>query len=461
MSIGILSKLRLRRAPSTWLLLGTCAVLACALLVGSLYMRRGAGLKTQTLTASAPRKPDDVARTAAQPGATAQPAERTASAAQPAGTNPAVAAPPPSGPSLSNVIVGRNDTLERIFRRMQLDLSDLAALRALPGMKVHLDELHPGETLAIESSDGHLVGLKRRLSVAETFQVVKDGTSFRAEVLQNPIEIRSRTVTGTIDSSLFEAMTAAGAHDQTAVSLANIFAWDIDFVLDIHPGDSFTVTYEEIFENGKYVQDGPILAARFVTQGREYVGLRYVTPSGKVGYYSAEGRSLRRAFLRAPLEFTRVSSPFSLHRHHPILNLIRAHTGVDYAAPIGTPVRAAGEGRVVFAGVKGGYGNLVEIDHSHGVHTVYGHLSRFARGIQAGRFVGQGSVIAYVGMTGLATGPHLHYEYRVNGVYKNPQTVNLPDSGPIEPDLRDDFLAKTRPSLASLYPPVGPALVSR
>ncbi|HTT01213.1 MAG TPA: peptidoglycan DD-metalloendopeptidase family protein [Steroidobacteraceae bacterium] len=468
---GMPSKLRFLRAPSTWRLLGGCAVLGCGLLLGSHYIHRTPGLKTATLTASARQNSGAAASTSVQPaaavpGTSMQPTAAAPQAAagiitQPATHNAPTALVPIPGPTLSNVTVGRNDTLERIFRRMQLDLVDLATLRALPGLKAHLDELRPGETLAIESSDGHLVGLKRRLSVAETLQVIKDGTSFRADVLQIPLEIRSRTVTGTIDSSLFEAMTAAGAHDQTAVSLADIFAYDIDFVLDIQPGDSFTVTYEEIFENGKYLQDGPILAARFVTQGREYVGLRYVSPSGKVGYYSAEGRSLRKAFLRAPLEFTRVSSPFTLHRRHPILNLIRAHTGVDYAAPIGTPVRAAGEGRILFAGRRGGYGNLVEIDHSRGIHTVYGHLSRFARGIRPGRFVEQGAVIAYVGMTGLATGPHLHYEYRVNGVYRNPQTVNLPDAGPIEPDLLEDFISKTRPLIASLYLPTGPALVSR
>jgi murein DD-endopeptidase MepM/ murein hydrolase activator NlpD len=170
---------------------------------------------------------------------------------------------------------------------------------------------------------------------------------------------------------------------------------------------------------------------------------------------------MRKAFLRAPLDFTRVSSRFDLHRHHPILNLIRAHKGVDYAAPIGTPVHAAGDGRVAFAGRKGGYGNVLEIDHSRGIVTVYGHLSRFAAGMRPGRRVEQGTVVAYVGMTGLATGPHLHYEYRVNGAFQNPQTVKFPEAVPIDAALREDFLAQTGTLLATLDPPLGPALVAR
>ncbi len=377
----------------------------------------------------------------------------------PVGANSATPAAPPV--STIQVKVARNDTLDRIFRRLQLRLEDLASLRNLPGLKHMLDRLRPGEALTLVHRDGALMGLSRRLSVEETLNVTRAGEGFQAKVLKAPIEMRPRTVSATIDSSLFEAMTAAGAHDQTALALADIFAWDIDFVLDIQPGDAFTVTYDEIYENGHYLQDGPILAARFVNQGREYLAVRYVGPDGKADYYTPDGHPMRKAFLRAPLEFTRVSSPFSLHRHHPILNLIRAHTGVDYAAPIGTPVRAAGDGRVLFAGRRGGYGNVVEIDHARGITTVYGHLSRFARGIRAGQHVSQGEVIAYVGMTGLATGPHLHYEYRLNGVFKNPQTVQLPEARPIEAALRANFEAQTQPLLEALAAAPGPVLVAR
>jgi murein DD-endopeptidase MepM/ murein hydrolase activator NlpD len=221
------------------------------------------------------------------------------------------------------------------------------------------------------------------------------------------------------------------------------------------------VTYEEIWRDGAYVKDGPILAAEFVNQGREYRAVRYTDPDGAAHYYTPDGRSMHKAFLRAPVEFTRVSSRFNSARYHPILHRIRAHHGIDYAAPTGTPVKAAGDGRIRFAGVMGGYGNLVEIEHSRSVVTVYGHLSRFAQGTRVGAHVTQGTVIAYVGMTGLATGPHLHYEYRVNGVFKNPQTVNLPEAAPIDPRWREDFLLASAPLLAALEPARGPMLVSR
>jgi murein DD-endopeptidase MepM/ murein hydrolase activator NlpD len=291
--------------------------------------------------------------------------------------------------------------------------------------------------------------------------VVREPSGLKANVLQSPLEMRVRTVRGAISTSLFEAVEAAGAHDQTAVQLADIFGWDIDFVLDVRPGDTFVVTYPEVWRDGVYLKDGPIQAAAFVNQGREFRAVRYTDPQGDSHYYTPDGRSLHKAFLRTPVEFTRVSSRFNSARLHPILNRIRAHKGVDYAAPIGTPVRAAGDGRIRFAGVKGGYGNLVEIEHTRSIVTVYGHLSRFARGTRAGAHVTQGEVIAYVGMTGLATGPHLHYEYRVNGVFKNPQTVTLPAAEPIDARWRDDFVTRSAPLLASLEVPAGPQLVSR
>ncbi|MBX5462862.1 MAG: peptidoglycan DD-metalloendopeptidase family protein [Steroidobacteraceae bacterium] len=365
------------------------------------------------------------------------------------------------GLSTIEVIVRRNDTLDRIFRRLKLDLADLASLRNLPGLKNGLDRLRPGEVLQLSHRDGTLFGFERKLSPSETLQVVRDDTGFRSSVLENPLEVRERTVRGVIESSLFEAVAKAGAHDQTALALAEIFGWDIDFVLEVQPGDSFAVTYEEFSQDGEYVKDGPVIAALFVNQGREYRAVRYVDPSGKAHYYTPEGRSMYRAFLRTPVEFTRISSRFNPNRRHPILNTLRAHKGVDYAAPIGTPVRAAGDGRVIFAGRKGGYGNVLEIAHSRGVVTVYAHLSRFAKGIHKGQKVTQGSVVAYVGQTGLATGPHLHYEYRVNGVHKNPQTVELPSAEPINPAWREDFEARAALALATLDPPPGPALVSR
>ena len=398
------------------------------------------------------------------------------------GTNPAITAPPPAsagtapdvtapqaafaspmalGASTIEIIVSHNDTLDRIFRRFKLDLADLASLRSLPGLKAGLDRLRPGEALHLIHRDGSLFGFERQLSPSETLQVVRDEAGFRSNVLENPLESRERTVRGVIDSSLFEAVAKAGAHDQTAMALAEIFGWDIDFVLDIQAGDTFIATYDEISQDGTYIKDGPITAALFSNRGREYRAVRYVDPSGRAHYYTPDGVSMYRAFLRTPVEFTRISSRFNPSRRHPVLNTIRAHKGVDYAAPTGTPVRAAGDGRVQFAGRKGGYGNVLEIAHPRGVVTVYGHLSRYGKGIRTGSKVSQGEVVAFVGMSGLATGPHLHYEYRVNGLHKNPQTVELPGAAPLEPAWRADFDEKTALLLAALEAPIGPALVSR
>ncbi len=396
-----------------------------------------------------------------QAAAPAPPVNPPAAAGVPAALPAAAAQPAATGPATVDVVVGRNDTLDRIFRKLNLNLTDLANLRNMPGIRTHLDNLRLGETLHFVYRDEELEGFERRLNENETLQVVRGPDGLHADVLQNPLESRTRTVRGSIDHSLFEAVTAGGAHDQTAVNLANIFQWDIDFVLDIQPHDSFVVTYQELYQNGVYVKDGPVLAASFVNQGRSYYAVRYVDPAGVARYFTPDGRSLHKAFLRAPVEFSRISSRFNSARYHPILNLIRAHKGTDYAAPVGTPVRAAGDGRISYAGPKGGYGNVLILEHSRSITTVYGHLSRFAKGTRVGAHVTQGQVIAYVGMTGLATGPHLHYEYRVNGVFKNPQTVPLPDASPIEPRFREDFLAKSAPLLATLETPIGPALVSR
>lgn len=363
--------------------------------------------------------------------------------------------------STTTVTVGRNDTLERIFRRLELDLADLASMRALPTLRAQLDRLYPDEVLTLQHRDGALLGLERRLAPGETLKVRREPDGFASELLEIPLQTEVRRAEAVIDSSLFEAAGKAGMKDQTTLALAELFGWDIDFVLDIRPGDSFVVAYEQRFEDGEYVQDGPILAAKFVNQGHVYRAVRYVGPDGNASYFTPEGTSLRKAFLRAPVAFTRVSSRFNPSRHHPVLNLIRAHKGIDYAAPTGTPVRAAGDGRVRLAGRKGGYGNVVELEHARGIATVYGHLDRFARGLRAGQRVAQGQLIGYVGMTGLATGPHLHYEYRVHGVPRNPQTIRLVDATPIGDALRADFVAKTSGLIASLDRAGSPALAAR
>jgi murein DD-endopeptidase MepM/ murein hydrolase activator NlpD len=376
----------------------------------------------------------------------------------PAATPAAEAAPPPivaqqaSVASMIEVVVGRNDTLDAIFRRMALNKSDLAAIRNLPGIRQSLDFLKPGDSIKLTHTDGDIKELTRKVSETQTLDVVLKDSGFEAKMIDNPVETRVRTARATIDSSLFQAAGAANISDTVALKLANVFAWDIDFVLDIREGDRFTAVYEQIFQDGKYLRDGEVLAAEFVNNGKVYRAVRFVS-DGHAGYYTPAGLAMRKAFLRAPLEFTRVSSAFNPHRQHPILNLIRGHMGTDYAAPIGTPVHAAGDGHVSFAGQRGGYGNAIVLTHGANVSTLYGHMSRFARNIHVGTRVQQGEVIGYVGMTGLATGPHLHYEYLTNGVHRNPQTVQLPGAEPLRAQDLQTFRDMAAPLLADLAPP--------
>jgi murein DD-endopeptidase MepM/ murein hydrolase activator NlpD len=377
---------------------------------------------------------------------------------------PQPAAPPQEaslGFSTIEVVVMRNDTMDRLFRRLELNLADLASLRNLPDLRTQVDRLKPGELLRFTHRDGELVGLERKLSDSETLQVTRDEQGFISNVLENPLEVHTRTASATIHNSLFQAASEAGLTDRVAFDLAEIFQYDIDFVLDIKAGDRFTVVYEEVFQDGAPLRVGNILAAKFVNEGREYRAVRYIDSKGHGQYYSPDGKSLRKAFMRSPVQFSRISSRFNLSRRHPVLNRIRAHKGVDYAAPTGTPVRAAGDGRVRFVGRQGGYGNVIELEHGSGVVTVYGHLSRFASKLHRGQRVDLAQVIGYVGMTGLATGPHLHYEYRVRGAHKNPQTVPLPDAEPIPAAERERFLTVTAGLVNTLDLPAGPALVAR
>jgi murein DD-endopeptidase MepM/ murein hydrolase activator NlpD len=361
----------------------------------------------------------------------------------------------PATPSVSpfesaEVVIRRDDTLDSIFRQLQLSLADLAELRSLPDVRKSLDRLRPGDIIMLTHLDGELKSLTRQLSDTAILSVTRASKGFNANIIENPLEIESSSMAGTIDSSLFGSVNGAGGSDGLAVALAEVFRYDIDFVNEVQPGDSFAVAYEQHWQDGEFVRDGDILATEFVNKGKTFRAVRYVMPDGSAEYFTPDGHSVRKAFLRFPVAFGRVSSGFNLARRHPVLNTVRAHKGVDFAAPVGTPIKAAGSGRVIHRGVKGGYGNAVILSHSGGVTTLYGHMSRYARGLSVGDRVNQGEVIGFVGMTGLATGPHLHYEYRVDGVHRNPATVPLPKAESISADLRADFEARTAPLLASL-----------
>jgi murein DD-endopeptidase MepM/ murein hydrolase activator NlpD len=351
------------------------------------------------------------------------------------------------------VTIGRNDTLDRIFRELQLHVADLAALRSLPDVRRNLDTVRPGDVIQMTHLGGELKSLTRKISETATLSVTRAEGGFSANIVENPLETKEQRLTGTVDSSLYVAVNEAGGTDRLAVSLADVFKYDIDFVNSVQPGDRFIVTHEQQWQDGDFVRDGDILAAEFVNSGRAYRAVRYVMPNGHADYYTPDGRPVRKAFLRYPVDYARISSGYSSARWHPVLHRVRAHRGIDFAAPVGTPIKAAGAGRVIFRGVKGGYGNVVELSHSNGITTLYAHMSRFAREVGVGDRVAQGEVIGYVGMTGLATGPHVHYEYHVNGVYKNPAKVTVPKADPIPANLMEDFRAKTTPLLADLDAP--------
>jgi murein DD-endopeptidase MepM/ murein hydrolase activator NlpD len=364
------------------------------------------------------------------------------------------------------VTVQRNDTLDAIFRRLQFSLTDLAQIRGIDTARSELDQLDIGDVLTLSTRDGELMGLQRLIGDDQLLKVERDAEAgFVARVEEIPLTRHVTTTGGVIQSSLFAAGASAGVQDRTLYVLSDVFRWDVDFNR-MQEGDAFTLVYEKIERDGEIIKDGNVLAAEVVHEGKTFRAVRYEFADGKFDYYTPEGVSLRKAFLKSPVKFSRISSVFNPRRRHPVLNTIRAHRGVDYAAPTGTPVYAAGAGRVQFRGVKGGFGNVVELAHSGKIVTRYGHLSRFAKNLKNGQRVSQGELIGYVGSTGLATGPHLHFEFIEGGVYVDPQkAIKRGEPGPpIPTDQRANFDAQVAPLLARLDAapvPTGTALASR
>lgn len=346
--------------------------------------------------------------------------------------------------------VRRGDTLDLLFRREGLNLNDLAEVMKLDPAKRTLHLLRPGDEILVRHRAGDILAIWRDTDAFNTLRIERQGDQFQARIVPVPHETQRVEASGRITSSLFEAGAEVGISDAAIMKLASIFASEIDFVLDIREGDEFAVIYDEYWRDGRKVSEGDVLAAEFMNQGVRYRAVRYQDSEGRTDYFTPEGKSLHKAFVRAPLAFSRVSSGFSPHRMHPILHTIRAHFGTDYAAPTGTPVHAPSDGKVLFRGRKGGYGNVVMLQHPGNITTVYGHLSAFANLTREGRSVKEGEVIGFVGMTGLATAPHLHYEYRVNGVPVNSRTVKLPEASPVSAANHLDFLRACAPLLQRL-----------
>jgi len=354
-------------------------------------------------------------------------------------------------PKWQSLKVKRGDSLSVLFDRAKIKPAHLIELMKL-GKASELKRLHPGDTIkVISDEEGKLLALNYQIDGVRYLQVEREEEQLTANVLEHHIEVRSAYAAGEIESSLFLASAKAGLSQNTTMELANVFGWDIDFALDIRKGDKFTVIYEQRFKNGTKIKDGNILAAEFVNQGKVFRALRYTDPvTNYTGYYSPDGHSLRKAFLRSPVNFSRISSRFTTKRYHPILHRFRSHKGVDYAAGRGTPIRASGDGKVIYKGKKGGYGRTVIIKHGSRYTTLYAHMNSYNRKIRSGKRVKQGQVIGYVGSSGLASGPHLHYEFRVNGVHRNPLTVKFPSTKPIPKRYRDNFELTTKGYVAQL-----------
>jgi murein DD-endopeptidase MepM/ murein hydrolase activator NlpD len=346
--------------------------------------------------------------------------------------------------------VTKGDSLARIFKRLHLNPQDLHTIITLGKETSVLKHLKPGQIVWLQVVANQFVALKYPVDLVTTLQVVKKDDGIHATTITEELETRVKHANVTIKDSLFLSGVAAGLSENLVMQLVAIYGWDIDFALDIRSGDRFSMIYEEHFKNGVKVREGPITAAEFVNRGTLYRAIRFTHEDGHAGYYSDTGHSMRKAFLRTPVKFTRISSRFSLKRKHPILNTLHAHRGVDYAAPNRTPVKATGDGTVTYLGRKGGLGNAIILKHGGRYDTVYAHLSSYKKGLRIGQRVKQGQIIGYVGMTGLATGPHLHYEFRVNGVHRNPLTVKVPTANGIPAKTTKEFLTHIEPLLAEL-----------
>ena len=329
--------------------------------------------------------------------------------------------------------VRRDDTLNNVLSRLNIHNRDAIHFIRNDAVASEIaSALKPGRKIEAQTdADGNLISLEYQLEADLFINVQQTESGYTASRVVHQLENRPILKSAKIKNSLFGATDDANIPDDIAIQVAEIFESEIDFNSDLRRGDQFNVIYEGSYDQGELVKTGDVLAAEFVNKGKTYKAIGFRDDSGEMQYYTPEGKSLHKSFLRSPLEFTRISSGFSLGRFHPILQRLKAHKGVDMAAPTGTRIKASGDAVVNFVGKKGGYGNVIVLHHDNGVSTVYGHLSRFADGLRQGKKVVQGDIIGFVGMTGLATGPHLHYEFLLNGQHRDPMTVALPKANPI------------------------------
>ena len=350
------------------------------------------------------------------------------------------------------ITIKSGDTLASIFDSAGIPAATTHAIASLNQQTKSLRYILPGQKIHILLDEKKR--LRRMKYVPDITKVLSiqrnEDQSFSSKITNYRLQAFPVFREGVIESSLFEAAAKGNIPESVIMDLAYIFGWDIDFSLDIRNGDRFSVVYNELYKDNIKIRNGRILAAEFVNNGKRYKAVYYTDPQGKGDYFNEVGKSMRKAFLRSPVDFTRISSRFNKKRWHPVLSKWRSHQGVDYAAARGTPVKAAGDGRIKFRGTKGGFGRAIFIQHGGRYTTVYGHLKSFARGVRQGKQVEQGQIIGFVGSSGLATGPHLHYEFRVNGAHRNPLTVRLPEAKPVHPSFQKHFKENTQVYLSML-----------
>lgn len=341
--------------------------------------------------------------------------------------------------------VKRGDTLAALFKRAGLTPRDVHEITLLPKAKKNLLRIMPGEEIVISKTDtGELAKVTYHLDAISTLVIEHNADGYQEAVIVKEVEVRKDFASATISSNFWNAGVGAGLTPNQIMQLATIFGWDIDFALDLREGDQFSILFEQEYADGEFLQNGNILAAEFTNQGDRYTAVRYSDGN----YYSEEGRSMRKAFLRSPVDFKYVSSSFNPRRLHPVTGQVRAHRGVDYVAAVGTPIKAAGKGRVIKSAYNKYNGNYVFIKHNDTYTTKYLHLKK--RNVKQGATVKQGQIIGTLGATGRVTGAHLHYEFIVNGVHRNPRTVKLPKSMPIAADQKQQFLALSEQLMAQL-----------
>jgi murein DD-endopeptidase MepM/ murein hydrolase activator NlpD len=376
--------------------------------------------------------------------------EPSAAGASPPANEPAPTPQPAARTAWQTIKVHRGDSLSRLFQRVGLNDRMLHLVMKDNDLAADLKRLHPGEELGFQLDQGQLLAMRYLKSPLESVYIEREGEAYTSRKVERTPQVRLRYSHATIKDNLFLAGDKAKLPHNIIMGLANIFGGVIDFVYDPRSGDSFSVLYEELYLDGDKFDEGRILAASFNNRGTEYPAFYYVDSSGKDGYYNEAGVSMRKAFLRAPVDFTRISSNFNPRRLHPIFKTKRPHKGIDYAAARGTPVFATGDGRVVQAGYSRANGNFLVIQHGQAFVTKYLHLHK--KQVKKGQRVRQGQIIGQVGATGYATGPHLHYEFLLNGVHRNPRTIHkkLPKADSIAKAELPGFKTTLQPLQAQL-----------